>query len=138
MTIDWRLILAVALGGAAGSVARFLISTWILKLSGEAQFPYGILAVNVAGSFLIAVVLAIAAAAPGILSETLRLGIATGVMGGFTTFSSFSFDTLRLFQNGHHRLALINILSNVLLCLLAAWLGWMLGAALTASRAGNP
>lgn len=136
MTLDWRLLLAVALGGAAGSVARYLVSFWFVQPAPEAQIPYAILTVNVVGSFLIGLVFYLDAAS--MLSDTVRVGLAVGVMGGFTTFSSFSFDTLRLLQQGHHRAAMLNIALNVLLCLLAVWLGWLLGAALTASRAGNP
>jgi len=116
------LILAsIALGGALGSVLRYLVQTHSVNWFGS-SFPYGTLLVNVAGSLMI-----------GFLSytlverlnapEELRLAILVGFLGGFTTFSTFSLETLTLIQQGSILGAFINVFLSVGLCLLACILG---------------
>lgn len=90
--------LAVAAGGALGSVLRWLVSSGFAR-GGEARFPWGTLAVNIAGSLAIGVVLGWASER-GPLSPTLRLLVVTGVLGGFTTFSAWSWETLALLRSG--------------------------------------
>jgi CrcB protein len=120
-------------GGALGSLGRWLVAEWIATMPWSAGFPYGTLLVNVAGSLGI-----------GIFSELLLEGglwnpgsgvralIFAGIFGGFTTFSSFSLQTLALMRSGQVLLAGVNILASVALCLAAVWVGalaahWLLG-----------
>jgi CrcB protein len=119
----------VCLGGAFGSGARYLLSGWVMEQLGPA-FPFGTLAVNVVGSFLIGALMFLGTDA-GMLSPTLRLALTTGVMGGFTTYSAFSYETMRYMQDGALTLALINVLATLVVCLLACILGWGLARLLT-------
>jgi len=112
----------VCFGGALGTGLRYLLSVWMTKMLG-ATFPYGTLAVNVIGSFLIAVVV-YAASESATISPTLRVVLATGVLGGFTTYSAFSLETLALVHNGLWTTAALYVLGTLLGCLLACQLGW--------------
>lgn len=114
-------IVFVAAGGALGSVLRYLLSSSIYAWFGRAM-PWGTLAVNVIGSFAIGL-LSILLVEKFNISQEWRLGIVVGVLGGFTTFSAFSWDTLDLMQQGLTHKALLNVLANVVLCIVAAWLG---------------
>ena len=113
--------LAVALGGATGSLARYALGQW-LKVAVPA-FPLATLAVNSLGGFAIGWLFAVSADQP----PWLRLGLMTGVMGGFTTFSAFSLETLLLWQEGRAWVALLNVGLNLALalggCALGLWLG---------------
>lgn len=111
-------------GGALGSLLRFLVSTWVQRSSLHA-FPAGILCVNVLGSFLIGFCWSLAETFR--FSDTARLFLFTGLFGGFTTFSSFSLDTIVLLKTGAVRTALLNIAANNLLGLAAAFSGLRLG-----------
>ncbi len=88
----------IALGGAVGTCARYLLSGWALDRFGP-SFPFGTLAVNVIGSFLLAGLMYVGVEA-GMMQPTLRLALTTGVMGGFTTYSTFSYETMRYLQDG--------------------------------------
>lgn len=114
-------LLWVCLGGAVGSGARYLVSVWLLKAAGPG-FAWGTLLVNVTGSFLLAVVMQLGAQSV-LLSPNARLMLATGVMGGFTTFSTFSFETVGYLQAGAHGMALINVAANLFGCIAATLLG---------------
>lgn len=116
-------ILFVAAGGAVGSSMRYLISSGIYAWFGRA-FPWGTLAVNVIGSFAIGL-LSILLVEKFNVAQEWRLAIVVGVLGGFTTFSAFSWDTLDLMQQGFTLKALLNVLANVVICIVAAWLGAM-------------
>jgi len=117
------------LGGAFGAAARFLMSAKVNEKLGNA-FPFGTLSVNVLGSFLMGL-LAIILVERLNLDPLLKLGILVGFLGAFTTFSTFSMDTLALFEQGHHWRAMTNMFINVLLSVLAVWLGVMLGKSLS-------
>jgi CrcB protein len=117
--------LCICLGGAVGTGARHLLSGWVLRLCGPA-FPFGTLAVNVLGSFLLGLCM-YAGVEVSALSPTTRLALTTGVMGGFTTFSAFSFETMRYVQQGAFLLASLNVVASVLCCLAACFLGWATG-----------
>jgi fluoride exporter len=118
------LILSVALGGALGAVLRYGLVAWSMELFGR-DFPYGTLLVNILGSFAI-----------GVLylwfqnrtadHEMLRAILIIGVLGGFTTFSAFSIETLNLALGGQLLRAMLNIVLNVTLCLVAALVGMKL------------
>jgi len=113
----------VCLGSAVGGGARYLLSAWTLKALG-AGFPYGTFAVNLIGSFLLAAIMSIGVETTT-LSSTLRITLATGVMGGFTTYSTFSYETLKYLQEGAWGVAMVNVLVTVFGCLLAGLLGWL-------------
>ena len=119
---EWGLRIGlVAGGGAAGSVARYLLSGWLQSKAGI-SFPWGTLGVNVLGCLCIGF-LGAALSGPLLLPPGYRLFLIVGVLGGFTTFSAFGWETLALAREGQMRLALLNIgLSNVL-GLTAAWSG---------------
>lgn len=112
----------VCLGGALGTGARYLVSAWTPKVLGPA-FPYGTLFVNVLGSFLLGAVMYLGTETTA-MPATTRVVLATGVLGGFTTYSSFSYETMKFLQENALHLALLNMALNVLGCLGACALGW--------------
>lgn len=111
----------VCLGGAVGSGARYLLSTWALVALGVA-FPWGTFAVNVIGSFLAGLLMHVAVSTP-LLSPTLRLTLMTGCLGGFTTYSAFNNETVRFAQDGAWGLAALNVAATVTVCLAAGFAG---------------
>lgn len=122
--------LLVAAGSALGGLLRFWCSGIVARLVGE-TFPFGTLAVNVVGSFLIGFVAVVTGPEGRVLvAPHWRLFWMLGVFGGFTTFSSFSLQTLALIQDGEWWWAAANVVGSVLLCLAAVWLGWSAGAVL--------
>ncbi len=116
-------LLLVCAGGAIGSGARYLVSTWAALRLG-AEFPRGTLIVNVTGSFLLAFIFALR---PGTLSAETRLFLGAGIMGGYTTYSSFNTETLALLEGGNAGLAAANLALTVLGCLAAGLAGLALG-----------
>jgi len=118
-------LFAIAAGGALGAVARFVVSTGVYAWLGR-DFPYGTLAVNVLGSLLMGVLTVL-------LIERLSLGpewravILIGFLGAFTTFSTFSMETINLIEAGAYIKALMNALLSVVLCVIATWGGVLLG-----------
>lgn len=118
-----RLALAVALGGAVGSMGRFYIVMALRRI--DHSFPWGTLAVNVGGSFLIGAVWAWCLARPD-TPEWLRVGLMTGLLGGFTTLSAVSLETVLLLESGAFGVAAANVAANVavgvLACAAALWL----------------
>jgi CrcB protein len=111
----------VCLAGAAGTGARFALSTGIGALLGT-QFPYGTIAVNVIGSFLIAAI-AYASAATELIPPTLRLVLTTGFLGGFTTYSAFNQETLVSLQQNLWGRAALNVGLTLVVCLVAGFAG---------------
>ena len=118
----------VCVGGALGSGARYLVALGAARWIGT-EFPYGTLLVNLAGAFLIGLVQQLAAAS--VLSADSRLLLSTGVMGGLTTYSAFSYETVRLLQLGAWRAAAINVGVTTALCLALSLAGMAAGRALT-------
>ncbi|MDH4229753.1 MAG: fluoride efflux transporter CrcB [Nitrospirota bacterium] len=116
-----RVILAIGLAGFVGAVSRYLIGMWALRAL-PAGFPYGTLLVNVTGSLLLGAVFELGALRAG-FDPTLRVALATGFLGAFTTFSTFSLETWALLRDGNLMLALANTAGNVVLCVAAAGLG---------------
>ena len=123
--------LAVCLGGAVGTGARYLLNGWFLRWLGPA-FPWGTLAINVLGSFLLTLILTFALASDAI-PLTLRIALTTGVLGGFTTYSTFNHETLQYLLEQKWLLAGLYLGGTVLGCLLASLLGLACGRALAAS-----
>ena len=112
----------IGLGGALGSIARYWIALWALPISRE--LPLGTIAINIAGSFIIGFVGTLTLTGGRYpLPETARLFVMVGVCGGFTTFSSFSLQTLDLLRSGATSRALLNVAVSVLLCLGSVALG---------------
>ena len=124
----WTLVW-VSVGSAIGGAARYLGSGIVARLVGE-TFPWGTLAVNVLGSFLIGIIATLVAPDGRLfLGPTARQFIMLGVLGGFTTFSSFSLQTLNLLQEGEWMHAGGYVLGSVVLCLVGVWLGHGIGVA---------
>jgi fluoride exporter len=122
----------VALGGALGSVARYAVSLGAVRFLG-AGFPWGTLLVNVAGSFAIGLLAALVTAdGRPALGGDARAFVMIGILGGFTTFSSFSLETLNLARSGALGAAAANVGFSLLLCLAGVWLGF--GAAAVFNR----
>jgi CrcB protein len=124
----------VALGGALGSVARFGLNGVASTAFGE-TFPWGTLLINVTGSFIIGVFGAITVPeTAGPHRATIVQFFMVGICGGYTTFSSFSLQTLNLVRDREWLFAAGNVLLSVVLCLIAVWLGWMLGTAIHSAK----
>jgi fluoride exporter len=115
---------AVAIGAALGANLRYLISTWVAQRVGSG-FPYGTLLINVTGCLVIGVVLTLAAT-KFTLSEPLRLLIVTGILGGYTTFSSFGYEAFALIGSGNIEEAVLYMTSSLILGLGAVFLGSLL------------
>lgn len=111
----------IGIFGGLGCVARFLTAGWTYQLLGR-SLPYGTLLVNVVGSFMLGLVMTFGLRSM-LLSPDLRIGLTVGFWGGFTTFSTFSYETIRLLEDGSVWQAGANILLNVLLCLFFSLLG---------------
>ncbi|MDZ7927477.1 MAG: fluoride efflux transporter CrcB [Agrobacterium sp.] len=121
-------IALVAAGGAIGSVFRYLVGLLSGRLAGTA-FPWGTLAVNVAGSFLIGFLVELVARRLNASAEV-RLFLVTGVLGGFTTFSSFTLDAAELFERGALSLSAVYILASLFVSIAAVFAGLALGRSL--------
>ena len=114
--------LFVALGGALGSAARYLVGTWVQTASKSIDFPYGTLTVNLIGCFVIGF-LSQLVETRGVFTPEARALVFIGVLGGFTTFSSFGNDSINLLRDGETFNALANVGANVILGLALVWLG---------------
>lgn len=121
-------LIAIAAGGAIGALLRFWVSSGVHVIAGR-SFPYGTLTVNVGGSLLIGLMYVL-------FHERLQMDsywralIMIGVLGAFTTFSTFSMETLELLEKGDFIKAVFNVLLNVGLCVLAAWIGVLVARAI--------
>lgn len=118
-------VLAIAVGGALGSVLRFWMSGWVTGMLGRG-FPYGTLVVNVSGALLMGFLYVVLIDKFNASAEW-RAALLIGLLGGYTTFSSFSIETFNLLQAGEILKALVNILLSVFVCLAATWLGVVVG-----------
>jgi CrcB protein len=121
-------VLAIAGGGAVGAVLRYWVSSGTHALLGRG-FPYGTLVVNVLGSFAIGFLFVLFLERMTLSGEW-RAGILVGMLGAFTTFSTFSIETLNLLEEGAHLKASLNVALSVALCLAGAWFGLLLGRTL--------
>ena len=117
-------VIAIAVGGAFGSVLRYGLSTWVHTLVGRG-FPYGTLAVNVLGCLAMGFLFVLLVERMG-ESALWRAGLLIGVLGGFTTFSTFSIETFNLVEQGAMAKAAANMAASLVLCVGATWLGVIL------------
>lgn len=120
-----RQVLAIAAGGAVGSLLRFWMSNWVHSFT-DRSFPYGTLVVNVLGCLLMGFLFVLFIDR---LSDNpvLRAGILIGILGGFTTFSAFSIETFNLIDQGAWAKAVANMSGSLVLCVGATWIGVLLG-----------
>jgi CrcB protein len=121
----FKTLMFIAIGGAFGAVSRYSASLGVYSLLGRG-FPYGTLLVNVAGSFLMGL-LSIMLLERFNLGPEWRAAILVGFLGSFTTFSTFSIETLNLFEQGDFNRAVLNITLSLILCIVAVWFGVNLG-----------
>jgi len=132
--MSWLLI---AIGSALGGVARHAVGLFVAQKWGSA-FPWGTLTVNVVGSFSIGVLGALVAVSQRSSSVAVRELLMIGLLGGFTTFSAFSLQTLQLLRDGRPGMALANVAASVVVCLVAVWLGYWLGELLSFRSGHSP
>jgi CrcB protein len=129
MVVPYQRLLFIALFGVAGVFARYLTGLWAQRAWGTA-FPFGTLAVNLLGSFVIGAIYVVASEAR-LISDDLRLGVMVGFLGGFTTFSSYSIESLHLMEQGRLGHSLLYFVGSPLLGLLAClggvWAGRFAG-----------
>lgn len=128
----------IAIGGAIGSVARYGIGGLVSDKYGT-TFPWGTLVVNVSGSFVIGILAALTAPEGKMTPQSRVFAtqlLVTGICGGYTTFSSFSLQTLNLLRDREWLYAGGNVLLSVILCIIAVWLGYVIGSMLNAGK-GN-
>jgi CrcB protein len=116
--------LIICASGAAGTGVRYLVGLWAGQRFGPA-FPYGTMIVNVAGCFLIALVMQLSVSVVG-FPPNLRFALTTGFMGGLTTYSSFNYETTKLLEDGSYTLAAANLLVTLAACAVAGLLGLLL------------
>ena len=127
-------LLLICLGGAVGTGARYFLGGLVVRWLG-ADFPYGTLLINVLGSFLIGLIQQVGLSTL-LIPDTLRLVLTIGVMGGFTTYSSFSYETLKLAETGSWLAAAAYVLLTTTFCLVGCALGLALGRLLVAGKGG--
>jgi CrcB protein len=114
-------LIFIALGGAGGAVTRYLMSN-LIHASMTSKFPYATLIVNLVGSFLIGIIYVLIVE-KAVLHPDWRSVLIVGFLGAFTTFSTFSLETINLLENGQIGAALVYIVFSVLVCIFAAWMG---------------
>jgi CrcB protein len=122
----------VALGSAVGGASRFALSTFVQQRASSA-FPFGTLIVNITGSLILGFILRYALASPSVSAEVRAL-LTTGFCGGYTTFSTFSYESIALIEDGDYRRAAIYIVLSVVLSLVATFLGIATAGQLLAAR----
>jgi CrcB protein len=119
--------LVIGIGGFLGANARYLLAGWATRQFGFA-FPYGTFIINISGSFILGLFMTVLQ--PRFLSPYYRLFFAVGFLGAYTTFSTFTYETLLLMQNGQNLLASVYVVSSTIVGLVGVWLGFLLGTAL--------
>ena len=118
-----QVVVLIALFGALGCLTRYFMSGWVYDLLGR-NFPYGTFAVNIVGAFIIGLIMEFGMRST-LISANLRIGFTVGFLGGLTTFSTFSYETFRLLEDGEFLIAGANVLLSVVVCLAFTWLGIM-------------
>ena len=125
------LLLYIALGGGLGAIARYVLGGWVQVATG-ATFPWGTLLINVSGSLLLGFLYVLLEGSPA--AREWRAFVGIGFCGGYTTFSSFSLQTLNLVNDGEWLYAGANITLSVVLCLVAVWAGHLLAVSLNSMK----
>ncbi len=120
--------LFVGVGGMVGSICRYGLSGLFYRVMGD-RFPYGTFAVNIVGCFAIGLLMSLFEGR-WLVPPNLRLFLTIGILGGFTTFSTFSYETVEMLKGGNFFLASLNIVGSLLCCLCATWGGSMMGKSL--------
>lgn len=121
-----QLMLIAGIGGFFGTMMRYLLNYLIYHSLSYPLFPYGTLVINISGCFLIGLLASLAESRLA-LSPEIRVFIQIGILGGFTTFSTFGYETFALMRDGQFLLATSNILLQVIVGLVAVWLGFVIG-----------
>ena len=116
-----QVVLLIAFFGALGCLTRYFLSGWVYDLLGR-SFPYGTFAVNIVGAFCIGLIMEFSMRST-LVSPSLRIGLIIGFLGGLTTFSTFSYETFRLLEDGELLIAMANVLLSVMVCLVFTWVG---------------
>lgn len=116
-----KAVATIAFFCAGGGLSRYYLSGWVYSLLGR-SFPYGTFVVNIIGAYLIGLVMELGLRST-LIPDTLRLGLTVGFLGGLTTFSTFSYETFALLEDGQFIVAFVNVLASVTVCLLFTWLG---------------
>lgn len=116
-----EIAVAVAVCGAVGCLSRYYLSGWVYGLLGR-NFPYGTFVVNILGALIIGFLMEFGIRST-LIPATLRVGLTVGFLGGLTTFSTFSYETFRLIEEGEFLVAFVNAAISVLICLMFTWLG---------------
>ena len=124
---ELQALLLVGSGGFVGSALRYAVSGWVQRLDPAGSFPYGTLAVNALGCLVIGLLGGLADARSALGPEA-RLLVMIGLLGGFTTFSTFGYETLGLLRAGSFLAAGTNVAASLVLCLVAVWLGHGIGS----------
>ncbi len=120
-----NMTVAIAAGGALGALFRYWVSIGVHNFAGS-DFPYGTLTVNVAGSLLMGMLYVLFIERMDV-DPVWRGALLIGLLGAFTTFSTFSIETLNLVENGESLRAVANVLASVILCVAACWIGMVAG-----------
>ncbi len=118
---EMKTAVTIAIFCAGGGVTRYYMSGWVYNLLGRA-FPYGTFVVNIIGAYLIGLIMELALRST-MIPDTIRLGLTVGFLGGLTTFSTFSYETFSLLEDGQFLMAFTNVVVSVAVCLLFTWLG---------------
>lgn len=116
-----KIAAAIALFCAGGGLTRYYLSGWVYEVLGRA-FPFGTFVVNIIGAYLIGLIMELGLRST-LIPDTLRLGLTIGFLGGLTTFSTFSYETFALLEDGRFLVAFTNVLASVAVCLFCTWLG---------------
>ncbi len=114
-------VLFIAIFGAMGCMSRYFLYGWVYQIFGK-SFPYGTFAVNILGAFIIGLIMEFGLRST-LIPPPLRVGLTVGFLGGLKTFSTFSYETFRLLEDGEFLIASANVLFSVLVCLVFTWLG---------------
>lgn len=120
--------LFVGVGGMIGSICRYGLSGLLYKMMGD-RFPYGTFAVNIVGCFAIGILMSLFEQR-WLVPPNLRLFLTIGILGGFTTFSTFSYETVEMLKGGNLFFASLNIIASLICCLCATWGGSIIGKSL--------
>ncbi len=119
--------LAVGLGGAFGAIARYWLSGMVSRLTSQHPFPWGTFTVNIVGAFILGMLMGATASGRILLQPTVRILVAVGLLGAFTTFSTFAYETLEAVRVGDLRFAVANVGASLIIGLAVAWAGIQIG-----------